>query len=298
MAILALTCAGIVAQSVESESKTVNIATKDKKTRGSSDPLSGLNVALEGQEMLIGEYHLLIIGIDSYQYWEPLQNAVNDAKEIHNTLEEKYKTDNIITLYNQEATRANIIKAFEDLRNAVSENDNVMIYFSGHGEYVGNPPKGYWVPVDSKKKSSADYISTADIKTFISEINSKHIFLIADACYSGDVFRGNTVSIPYENSERYYNTVHNKRSRSALTSGDIEKVMDAGRDGHSVFAYYLLKELNRNDKRYLDASELYNAIKIPVFNNSEQSPRFAPLKNTGDEGGQFIFIQKSALENE
>ena len=85
-------------------------------------------------------------------------------------------------------------------------------------------------------------------------------------------------------------------SRSAITSGGIEPVMDGGREGHSVFAYYLLKALRLNDRKFYDASQLYGAIKIPVINNSEQSPKFEPIKNTGDEGGQFIFIKEDEID--
>ena len=100
------------------------------------------------------------------------------------------------------------------------------------------------------------------------------------------------MSVPFEDSERYYNKVHNLKSRQALTSGGIEPVMDGGRDGHSVFAYYMLKSLRENDKKYFDASQLFDRIKIPVTNNSQQSPKFSPMKSVGDEGGQFIFIKK------
>ena len=68
--------------------------------------------------------------------------------------------------------------------------------------------------------------------------------------------------------------------------------MDGGKDGHSVFAYYLLKTLETNQNKYLDISQVYNNIKIPVINNSDQTPRLDPIKNTGDEGGQFIFLKK------
>ena len=115
---------------------------------------------------------------------------------------------------------------------------------------------------------------------------------MSDACFSGDIFRGNTISVPFENSERYYKEVHNLISRQALTSGGIEPVMDGGKDGHSVFAYYFLKALTNNQNKFYDASQLFSTIKIPVTNNSEQSPQFQSIKNTGDEGGQFIFIKK------
>jgi hypothetical protein len=287
----------VFSQSGESTYKTLNLSKDPKKTRGSADPLSGLNVALEEQEMVIGDYYALIIGIDKYSgAWQPLNNAVRDAQTIKETLEAKYKVDHFKTLYDEEASRENIIKAFEWLIKSAQENDNVLIYYSGHGEYVRNLDKGFWVPADATTSSVANYISNADIQTYLSGINSKHTLLISDACFSGDIFRGKTVSIPFEDSERYYNTVHNKLSRSAITSGGNEPVMDGGREGHSVFAYYLLKALETNDRKFYDASQLYGAIKIPVINNSEQSPKFEPIKNTGDEGGQFIFIRKEDIK--
>jgi len=82
------------------------------------------------------------------------------------------------------------------------------------------------------------------------------------------------------------------KSCQAISSGGIEPVMNGGKDGHSVFAYYFIKALNENNDNYLDASRLFERIKIPIVNNSDQSPKFQPVKNTGDEGGQFIFILK------
>ncbi len=284
-------------QSGESSFKSINLSKDPKKTRGSADPLAGLNVALEEQEMIIGDYYALIIGIDNYSgAWDPLNNAVGDARTVKETLDSKYKIDYFRTLYNEEASRENIIKAFEWLMKTAGDNDNVLIYYSGHGEYVRNIDKGFWVPVDASSSSVSNYISNSDIQSYLSGIRSRHTLLISDACFSGDIFRGKTVSIPFEDSERYYNTVYNRMSRSAITSGGIEPVMDGGREGHSVFAYYLLKALRANDKKFYDASQLYGAIKIPVINNSQQSPKFQPISNTGDEGGQFIFIQKAESE--
>jgi hypothetical protein len=68
--------------------------------------------------------------------------------------------------------------------------------------------------------------------------------------------------------------------------------MDGGKDGHSVFSYYLIKSLVNNQNQFFDASQLYNDIKVAVINNSTQTPGFSPIINTGDEGGQFIFIKK------
>jgi len=240
-----------------------------------------------------GNYYALIIGIDDYSgIWTKLNNAASDAKSVERVLTTKYFFDEIITLYNEEATRENIMNKFEWLLKTVHENDNLFIYYAGHGEYNENLNKGFWVPIDATVESLSKYISNDDIKTFLAGIKSQHTLLVADACFSGDIFRSKTLSIPYDGSSKYYNKVYNIPSRKAISSGGLEPVMDGGKNGHSVFAYYFLKALVTNNNKYLDASQIYNAIKIPIINNSEQTPNFGPIKNTGDEGGQFIFIHK------
>jgi hypothetical protein len=42
----------------------------------------------------------------------------------------------------------------------------------------------------------------------------------------------------------------------------------------------------------MDASQVFGKLKIPVYNNSDQSPDFKPISKSGDEGGQFIFMRK------
>ncbi len=261
--------------------------------RGIADPSKGLNVAKAKKDMLIGDYYALIIGIDDYYGdFDPLHNAVRDAETIEQVLKAKYKFDHFTTLYNREATRIQILEAFEDLARKVKPMDNVFIYYSGHGEYKEQYNRGYWVPVDARSNSISELISNNDIQTALTGIRSKHTLLISDACFAGEIFRGEVLQIPFENSETYYRKVHERPSRKAITSGGIEPVMDAGKEGHSVFAYYVIKSLENNEAPFYDASQLFERIKIPVTNNSDQQPHFHPIKNTGDEGGQFIFIHK------
>lgn len=261
--------------------------------RGSNDPLKGLKAAKAIQEVSVGRYFALIIGIDKYSGdWKPLKNAVNDAKAVSEKLTSSYEFQSIRTLYNEQATRTNILKEYEWLMANVRENDNLLIFYSGHGDYNESLQKGFWVPSDATSSSISGLISNTDIQAFLSGIKSKHTFLIADACFSGDIFRGKTLTIPYENSFKYYNQIYSKPSRTALTSGGVEPVMDGGKDGHSVFTYYLLKSLTNNQNQFFDASQLYNDLKVAVINNSNQTPGFSPIVNTGDEGGQFIFIKK------
>jgi hypothetical protein len=288
-------CFNICAQTGEGEYKKINLKKKSDQsgTRGSSDPLKGLDITEAEKQLEIGNYYALIVGVDNYSgVWKPLENAVRDAKTVENTLNANYNFDQFRALYNEEATRENIHQAMSWLMENTTEKDNVLIYFSGHGDYKQQMNKGFWVPVDAQTQMVGELISNNDIQSYLTGIPAKHTLLISDACFSGDIFRGDVISVAFEESDRYYREVNSLISRKALTSGGIEPVMDGGKDGHSIFAYYFLKALNNNGKKYYDASELFNDIKIPVTNNSDQRPRFEPISNTGDEGGQFIFIRK------
>lgn len=261
--------------------------------RGGDDPLKGLNVAQAMKSVQVGDYYALVIGIDQYTgEWPMLRNAVNDAKSVAQVLSAKYNFQYMKTLYDKQATRDNILAEFEWLMKTVKANDNVLIYYSGHGEYVQNMDKGFWVPVDAGAKSISKYISNEDIRAFLSGIKSKHTLLVTDACFSGDIFRGKTITIPYENSTKYYNKVYSLSSRKALTSGGVEPVMDKGKEGHSIFAYYFLQALSKNSEKFYDAGQIFESLKIPVVNNSYQEPLYSPIHNAGDEGGQFIFMLK------
>ncbi|MCK9212183.1 MAG: caspase family protein [Ignavibacteriaceae bacterium] len=240
-----------------------------------------------------GKYYGFIIGIDQYNgAWNSLKNAVNDAKAVEALLKSDYKFDEMYTLYNENATRKNIIDKFDQLSSVVTKDDNLLIFYSGHGEFRQQLNKGFWVPADATSKSVADYISNNDIQTFLNGISSKHTILVSDACFSGDIFRGRTEELQFEESEKYFKEVYKRASRAALTSGGIEPVTDGGKEGHSVFTYYFLKALRENQANYFTAGQVFNEISIPVANNSEQTPVYSPIKNTGDEGGQFIFVKK------
>ncbi len=243
----------------------------------------------------VGKFVALVIGINSYEgSWHPLKTAVNDATGIAEILKKDYHFNEVYTLIDKDATRRNIIEKFEWLTKNITPDDNVLIFYAGHGQYNKALNKGYWVPADAQSNSIADYISNNDIKTFLGGIPSKHTLLITDACFAGDIFRGGeTEKIPFDPSDmsRYYKEVYRKQSRLALTSGGIEEVMDAGKDNHSIFTYYLIKALKENKNKYMDASQLFNDFKVAVTNNSDQTPILQAVKDTNDEGGMFIFVK-------
>ena len=230
-----------------------------------------------------GKNYLLLIGVNSYTYWNRLHNAVKDCNDISTTLTTYYQFDksNVITLFNEEATRENILETFETLQETLSEDDNLLIYYAGHGFYDPQSTLGYWVPVNARLNKIPDFIRNSTIHDYLRTINSKHTLLIADACYAGTLFANSRGTV----NEKY-------RSRWAFTSGDIEKVWDGQPGQNSPFARYLIRFLRSNTKDKLQADELIDNVKQVVERNTAQTPKGAPLKSVGDENGIFVFYRR------
>jgi polar amino acid transport system substrate-binding protein len=122
----------------------------------------------------------------------------------------------------------------------------------------------------------------------LTKTKSKHVLVMVDACFSSTIFKSSNLFYENDGSSAYYERVESLLSRQAITAGGLEPVPD-GRETHSVFAKYILKFLEKNEKEALDASELFEMIKYPVAANTPNIPQFGHLQNTGHEGGQFVF---------
>jgi hypothetical protein len=80
-----------------------------------------------------------------------------------------------------------------------------------------------------------------------------------------------------------------KRSRQVITSGGMEPVADGGRDGHSLFAYYLITALRENKHEVIDLENLFHTeVWEAVTEVGGQRPNVGRIKTPMDEDGQFV----------
>ncbi len=230
---------------------------------------------------------LLVVGINKYEYWPQLNNAVKDANDLAGTLMGMYNFDfsNVTVLRDEAATRNNIYKTLRGYIEKVAPTDNMLIYFSGHGHFDELLNEGYWVPVEAHLNSEGDYLPNSSILKVIEGINSQHTFLIADACFSGSLFG--------EQKRGYADNVEKYKSRWGLASGRLETVSDGAVGTNSPFATEVLKFLKNNSKTKITVSELIQAVKLGVSEKAEQTPIGNPLKVTGDEGGEMVLYKKN-----
>lgn len=226
--------------------------------------------------------YILQIAINDYEYWPTLKKPISDSDSLTKILVEKYnyKAENVYKLMNDKATEEAIYKQFKEIISELTEHDNLLIIFAGHGHYDKQIKEGYWIPSKAKLNNPADYFSNSDLLSLLKPLKTKHTLVISDACFSGSLFavnyRGNE-NVNYANFEK-------RKSRWAFTSGSIERVSD-----ESIFMSSIIAYLKNNNEPKVLLSELSNYVIKRVGTNSEQMPKIAPLKYVNHEGGQFVF---------
>lgn len=240
-----------------------------------------------------GKYYGLIIGINSYQNINKLKNAVNDAKVVDQILKENYGFENRVLL-EDEATRNNIMKALNDLRKKLTENDSLLVFYSGHGEYNKETEASYWLPVDADKDDNTKWLESRSISDQFKLISAKHVLVVADSCFSGTMTRSVNQGLSKNSTrENYLNKLFEKPSRVLIASGGNEPVTDAGGKGHSIFSDVLITALKAPFEPIFTAEELMTRhLKESVAGRTEQTPEYKVVRNSGHDGGDFIFVKK------
>ena len=128
------------------------------------------------------------IGIDKFvEHKYNLQYSAKDIRDLAKKLKEKYKDDVIIdTLFNENVTTSNV-KALKQKLLQSSENDKVIIAYSGHGMlskeydyYLSTYSVNFENPVQ-------DGLPYDELENLLDSIPARKKLLLIDACHSGEV---------------------------------------------------------------------------------------------------------------
>jgi TPR repeat protein len=239
-----------------------------------------------------GSYYALVIGIDAYHPpLAQLKTAVDDAKAIGNLLHQRYGFQ-VTYLIDEKATRFNILDALARYRNTLGPNDNLLIYYAGHGYSDREAQKAYWLPVDADSSNSPNRIIADDLTTGVRVLPSRHVLIVSDSCYSGALSRDADAPVPSDGEAAFLNRMLRSRSRTLMASGGNEPVSDSGSNGHSVFAGAVLRALDREAQPMFTASDLfYGSVRQQVAGKSEQLPQYSIIRNSDHDEGDFVFMR-------
>jgi len=252
-----------------------------------STPLSDWSSNLYRKSWFLG------IGINKYQHFSKLHNAVRDVEAILSTLTSRYdiQQENAFTLFDERANEDEIIATLERLAGEIAPGDKLLIYYSGHGHLNAKTHLAYWIPVNARQGVSADYIPNSTIRDHLSVIQAQHILLISDSCFSGSLLLTGS-----SRSSRAVVDMDRTPSRWALTSGrGNEEVYDGDPGSNSPFATSILEALESNRTDAWNVSRLVERVREQTAATTTQIPQGSPLRVEGHKGGQYVFRLKDSL---
>ncbi len=240
--------------------------------------------------------YALLFGTDEYDEWNNLFNPVKDAQTIAKELETNYgfKVDLVLN-----ATTSEIMsKLREYAKKSYQSNDQLFIFFAGHGQFDDVFTEGYLVGKDSKVNDpgKTSYISHSTLRTVVNNIPSQHIFLTLDACFGGtfdplvarsgsrgmdDMYSDITRSEFVERRLRW-------KTRKYVTSGGKQYVADGKPGGHSPFARKFLMALRDygGQDKILTLQELQGYLL-----NLRMEPHAGEFGDN-EPGSDFVFVAR------
>lgn len=150
-----------------------------KKVKETATGLLGSNVE--------GDKHAIIIGISDYPGTaNDLNYCDDDARDMYEALTTVYgfEEDNVILLLNETATRFNILDVIEKLNDTISEDDEVVFFYSGHGT------KGKAMDDDKEVWDEGIYVHDepiwdGELKNYFSGFATSRIIFVFDTCLAG-----------------------------------------------------------------------------------------------------------------
>ena len=231
----------------------------------------------------------VVIGVDQYEKWPPLEFAVADALAVKSVFE-KAGFDRIITILDHQATQRRLLTVLgHELPQLVGREDRVVMYFAGHGqteEQARGGKRGYIIPVDADTTNYfATAISMETIRGLSNRIPAKHILYVMDSCYSG---LGLNRSAGLAGSDAdYLRKIASMRTVQIITAGGKDEQVTE-KDGHGLFTAYLLKALagsaDANQDSVVTGTELGAYLRPQVIeaSNRRQNPLYGRLEGEGE----------------
>jgi len=236
----------------------------------------------------------ILFATDEYDSWSDLANPIFDAETIADELKDSYGFK--VEILRNPTAQEILLKLREYNKIAYEPQDQLFIFFAGHGQFESTFGEGFVVAKNSKKDDPTftSYISHSRLGTIINNIHCEHIFVAMDVCFGG-AFSGSASS--YRGEEGLYNEVTNEdfirrklkyKTRMYLTSGGIEYVSDGIPGKHSPFGRSFISALRNygGRDRILTLSELRVYVE-----KLDPQPKFGEFGDN-EPGGDFIFVVK------
>ncbi|MCP4399175.1 MAG: hypothetical protein GY801_17975 [bacterium] len=239
-----------------------------------------------------GRFYALVIGISEYEHLKMLPSAVNDAQAVADALQDYgFKVN---TLFDKKASRERILDSLEVFQRLLEPEDKLLLYYAGHGVLDSDGQNAYWQPTEAKEDSMTQWIPADSVTATLKRMPAGQILVVTDSVYTGTLMRASHADLKDDAArQRYLKKIAEKRSRVILTGGAARPSVVMSESGLSLFASAFVNGLREIDRSVFATEELFQEqILEVVAGQSEQLPEFQVIRNSGHEGGDFIFVRE------
>lgn len=194
--------------------------------------------------------YILAVGINQYKNTKlTLNYARPDAESFIKLMDTKstqlFKNVELITLFDQDASKQKILSKLDELASRVSQEDVFIFYYAGHGSMVDN--KFYFIPTESSRLYDAgslnkEAIEAAMIQDKFKQIKALKQLIIMDACQSG----GSVELLASRGASEEKAIAQLSRSAGIhvmASAGSEQFATEFASLGHGLFTYVLIKAL-------------------------------------------------------
>jgi hypothetical protein len=237
--------------------------------------------------------YILLFATDQYDHWTDLVNPIDDATSIARVLKEKYGFETEILENPNQDDVYNKLREYAERH--FKPQDQLMIFFAGHGYFDDTFGEGFVVAKNSLENDNAktSYISHNRLRGILQNIPCEHIFLAMDVCFGGTFDPVIASSRGMDSGEstdaEFLVRKLGQRTRKYLTSGGKEYVSDGIPGKHSPFTLKLLEAFSNGggSDRILTISELKTYVE-----KLRPEPRQGSFGDDKPES-DFVFVSKN-----
>ncbi len=231
-----------------------------------------------------GKRLALLIGNNAYSLpIPPLETPISDVFRIGGLLKDRFGYETRVVT---DAGLPRMISEINRLAAEAGANDSVLIFYAGHGYLLEDIGMGFWIPTDASAKTAKGWISNQDIAKLLTSIRARQVILVSDSCYAGTLTKESRIGL---NANVSTDDILQKRTVVVLSSGGDEPVSDEGKEGHSIFAWNLIKTLEQTGS-LTPGARVWKSVHAAVTKEFPQEPQYGAVLSAGhSEGGEFLF---------
>ncbi|MFZ6012598.1 MAG: caspase family protein [Bacteroidota bacterium] len=239
-----------------------------------------LAIEYTGEVIATSTLHVLAVGINKYQnsaynlnYAQPDAEAfIEKIKDHGKTI---FKSINPIEIYNEDATKDNIVTGFKSIIARAKPEDVFLFYYAGHGTLDEEKNEEYYlVPTDITKlygdptQLTAKGISATELRGFLTQVKSQKQIILMDACHSGGALKSLNVRAAATDEKAIVQLARSSGVVMIASSGTKQYATEFEQLQHGVFTYALLEALdgradNGDKKITVNELKFYMEDRVP-----------------------------------